>query len=199
MESARQVSHGDSFTQLASKTQMQIVGHPLNGTLRVPRDLDEANKRWEANCFPGALAAALGISVGDVRPFFPWFHASPYTNIPRGDEAIGAAYSAGRCRSWRPIASSEWPAHGVALVQFTGPWTAPDANKKWAAMHTHAIAVAAREIRGRAGLTRMVYDVNAVSWAPLETWEAIILPKTFKEPKRSTGYYVKAAWFLELS
>lgn len=99
-------------------------------------DAKRAHAEWGCNCGPAALAAVLGKTLDEIRPFMGPFEQRSYTNISNMREAIAAA-------GGRIVRSYEsWPPVGVGLVriQWGGPWIANGKPARWAATATHWIA-----------------------------------------------------------
>lgn len=165
----------------------------MTRTLFIPPDLDAENDRWGANCGPGALAAVLGKPIAAVRPAFPWFPASTWTNQRRMEQALHAMGA--RWRADRAVDALGVGEAGVALVQFEGPWTAPGVDPRRAPPHTHWIGVARVPFveRGLPVSEPMLfaYDVNDAPWFPMEAWERFTLPKLLRDHRRATGWRIR--------
>lgn len=146
----------------------------IANTWTTPLDMDIAAETFGAACGHGALAAATDKRVVDVLRYFPGIEKGKrWVNIPDMHEALTALG-----RRWWSVAE-KWPANGVVIVQFTGPWTKPGVPPTAACKHTHWIA--ARE--------GYVWDANSPDWMPLAVWEALLVPELM--PKRGDGWRIK--------
>lgn len=141
-------------------------------------DADRAYDDWGCNCGPTAFAAIAGLTLEETRRAFPNFPG--YTNPSMMLDALGRAGIRHFARD-----SLAFPIHGVARIQFEGPWTDRKVNnKRWAYRYTHWVG--ARRVRS--DIT--VFDVNALDrggWLPFETWSSEILPGLIANHKRATG------------
>lgn len=145
--------------------------------LYLPPDLDDARKRWRAMCGHGALAAALGVPVNAVRPYFD---KGGWVNIPIMKEALNRS----GCR-WRRVDRPEAGQTGVALIQFLGPWSDPGVSPAEACRYRHWVAA-------RGGL---VWDVNWPEWQSHDIWKARLREELL--PPNATGWCVSGAWLIE--
>lgn len=141
------------------------------------QDMQAAVAEWGCNCGPSALAFALRLPLDRVRYAIPGFEAKGYTS-PTMMRAALDRLGAGVAVS-PPDRLSLLGSMALVRVQFTGPWTAPGANPKWAYWHTHWIAT----WRGN------VFDCNG-GIRPLGEWEAGIVPLLTAAIKRADG-----GWF----
>lgn len=170
--------------------------------LYTPPDLLAAHDAWGANCGPGALAAALRVPVMALRDAFPWFPAQPHTTPRKLEQVLRALVLQDRTWEWGRAVEGNRRATGVAMVQFTGPWTDPArAGEPWtrrvAPQFTHFVAVNAL------GGHVHVYDVNngeAGDWLPEHDWEAHTAPELLdfyrSRDKRTTGWTVAIRWWI---
>jgi hypothetical protein len=83
----------------------------------------------------------------------------------------------------RPGDGLAFLAHGLARIQWGGPWTAEGANPRWAGTHTHWVA--GKWWQG----DEWIFDVNG-GWTFRSTWEAEIIPAITATIKRADG-----TWF----
>ncbi len=149
-------------------------------------DAERASDAWGANCGPAALAAALDVTLDDVRSLFGLeFEAKGYTNPSLMWAALGRSH-----RRWRKSPIKHWPSYGLARIQWEGPWTEPGMNPRWAYRHTHWVAV-----RRTADMAVEVFDVNALSvggWIPLDTWRTRLVPWLLRRavPRASGGWHI---------
>lgn len=119
-------------------------------------EAETAYNTWGANCGPGALAAILDRPLDDVRPLLRGFDQKHYTN-PRmmraALDALGVKYTwAVRRAGYLP------PLHGLARVQWTGPWMKPGVPPAAAYRHTHWVA--ARVVGSASAETDFERDVR---------------------------------------
>jgi hypothetical protein len=130
-------------------------------------ELATAREQWGCNCGPAALAFALGVKLEAARYALPTFADKRHTTPTMMMEALRFLNRGYRVIKPPPRPPNERTPpdieslflHDIALVhlQFTGPWTAPGANARWAYTHTHWVAC----WRERQVSISMVYDVNA--------------------------------------
>ncbi|RTL16304.1 MAG: hypothetical protein EKK55_24455 [Rhodocyclaceae bacterium] len=151
----------------SEKKRAAEVGRPV---LYAPADVDWASVRWGANCGPAALAAVLECDVGPLKPQFPQFPHRAYTTLTQMKEALGSRgrlFSARQLRRADGVLPAALPTYTLVQVQWTGPWTEPGANPRWAYTHTHWIATVGERRDPRANPLfpadprEWVYDVNA--------------------------------------
>lgn len=156
---------------------------------------------WNANCGPGALAFAafacrylepLAVKPLDQVRFAMircGFESKGYTSptmMKNAIEALGMRFVSAVPRpDMRDVMFSQSLA--LVRIQFTGPWTAPGSNPKWAYMHTHWVAtwlVPPLAISGHSA--KMIFDVNC-GIIDMLRWEAHILPVLTKGISRADG------------
>ena len=159
-------------------------------------DLDRANADWQCSCGPAALAAICGMTLDEVKPHFqPAFPG--WTTPTRMLEALRRSGRIWRQRAIRDVATGNppWPRHGLARIQWEGPWTQPGASPRWAYTHTHWVGAGplyTAEGEPIAGET-CVWDVNQLGgvamdgWAPLAWWAARTAPRLTRDIPRATG------------
>ena len=147
-------------------------------------DAERAYEEWGANCGPGALAAALGKTLDEVRPHLVGFEQKRYTNPTMMFGALntlGARWSG----KHQPIDMLLLPAVGLIRVQWEGPWLKPGVPKAAAYGHTHWIAI------GKAGDAKMIFDINCIcdgGWVPWEEWSGEVAPWLIKESQPPRAY-----------
>lgn len=152
-------------------------------------DSEIAYKEWGANCGPNALAFALQIPLADVRGKIPDFEARRYTSPTMMKSGIA---NLGRKFEVMPLVATDgesnamFPRDGISLVrvQWTGPWTAPDANPKWAYRQTHWIAT--YRLIGLLPSEYTVFDVNG-GIRSFNSWCKEIAPALAASIKRADG------------
>lgn len=163
-------------------------------------DMELANDTWGANCGPASLAAALEITLDDVRPRLDGFEHRRHMNVPQMKVAAGAFGVRMHQAYWRgakpageydPV-NAYWPTHGLVLVQWTGSWCKPGVPAGAAAARRHWMA--SRIVAG----TAWIYDGNGSDWMTLDRWVAEICPLLIECVKGCDGWYVSYAWELIL-
>mgnify|MGYP003144144550 CR=1 FL=1 len=106
---------------------------------------EAAYNDWGCNCGPSALAAALGVTLDRAHELIPEFDSRRYTSPSMMKDALQAAEvpmrEITRRRRIEPDAFPEvLPISGLVRIQWTGPWTDPGANPRWAYRQTHWVA-----------------------------------------------------------
>lgn len=149
-------------------------------------DVEQANSEWGCNCGPAALAACLGMTLDGVRPHLEEFERRGYMNASMMKAAVED------CGFFRVLPATErWPIHGLLRIQFTGPWTQPGANSKWAACHTHWIACKGNPCDHE---PRWIFDVNGL-WMPFSDWVTDVVPRlTAAHPRADGGWEATHVW-----
>lgn len=142
-----------------------------------------AHDEWGCNCGPAALAFALQADLSAVRHAIPGFDDKRYTSPTMMKAAL--AYL-GRAYEVRPVSrAGMFDIDRVTLVrvQWTGPWTAPGANPRWAYGATHWIAAYLHFGH------RLVFDINGgISF--FEDWDSKIAPVLAALHKRADGRWL---------
>lgn len=155
---------------------------------------ERAFEEWGANCGPGALAAIAGKTLDEIRPHMGDFESKRYTN----PTLMFAALDSAGLRWWRRPQPLTWPTWGLARIQWTGPWTAPNVPPRVAYRHTHWVG-AARRTDGSVG----IFDINAMAngtgWSSLADWQEILVPWLLKEcvPRADGGWFISHALEVE--
>lgn len=141
----------------------------------VPWDIEVARINFGANCGPASFAALTGKEVCRVIGYFPHFEHSNWTNLTQMLRAFDeAGYE-------MTVHRRAFPVHGVALIQWLGPWTERDFFSRWSLPYTHWIAVEGK----------WVFDHTVGSWEKLEVWRDETVPEFLSETPRATGWAVK--------
>ena len=154
-----------------------------------------AYDEWGCNCGPTALAFALQCSLEYVRPLIPRFEERRYTNPTMMKAALQAANV-----NWREVRKpnqdvmfdqDEYQGRiSLVRVQWTGPWTAPGANPRWAYRQTHWIATWTERS------VPLLFDCNGGMRGPM-SWEDEIVPVLTREiPRADGGYFPTHIWRL---
>jgi hypothetical protein len=163
---------------------MRVLSYPFSEA-----DSDKAHEQWGANCGPNALAFATGLHIDQIRGIIPGFEDRHYTNPTMMSTAIiklGRKYLP--VRPHQPDTTLSYidmfaDAMALVRVQWTGPWTAPAANPKWAYRQTHWIAA------WKDGGRNMVFDCNG-GVTDGESWQVVIVPAILANYHRADG-----GWF----
>lgn len=153
-------------------------------------ELAEARRTWGCNCGPAALAHFARCRLEEARDAIPGFADKRYTS-----PSMMQAGLVNLAMPWNDVGASAslFIMHRPALVrvQFTGPWTQPGANPKWAYRHTHWIVTWRDDERGP-----MVFDVNCLV-APYEGWRRDVVPELIKSIPRADGWQPTHVWRLD--
>lgn len=140
-------------------------------------DVACANRNWQCDSGPAALAALLDLSLDGVKPhFMPAYpgHATP-ARMSRALRGIGIPWALKRQNPPHaaPTRMGDWPWHGLARVQWEGPWTQADAFSCWASKHTCWVGAQ----RVQHGVD--VWDIDLLGselhrdgWCPSEWWSS---------------------------
>lgn len=151
-------------------------------------DAQRAYDEWGCNCGPSALAAALGMTLDEVRPHMGPFEQRGYTNVSNMQAAILSA--GGRISrmysSWGPVGS------GVARIQWGGPWIIDGKPARWAARASHWVAwFRTRESH------LYIFDING-GIRIIDLWETEIVPLIIASIKRADGTWsLSNCWEIE--
>jgi hypothetical protein len=168
-------------------------------------DAQAASDSWNCNCGPSALAAICGINLEQVRYVAEYveFAARGYMNSTMMSEALQRLNRQYTPKRLRPDRRTECdveslPAHGLARIQFGGPWIINGKPARWAAQHTHWIASWKGDlefvVRGERLKECTVFDINC-GLLDFAAWEADILPLIMKSIKRCDGdWFVTNSW-----
>lgn len=126
-------------------------------------DSSRANELWGANCGPHALAAALGLTLGEAREVLPTFEDKGYTNPTMMLTALVLARA--KFTVAKNLRSAEL-CDGLNRIQWEGRWTKPGVPPRVAYGYTHWVARSA----GGVFCTCMPWRV----WTPEDTWRQMI-------------------------
>lgn len=159
-------------------------------------EIDAAHDEWGCNCGPSALAVALRLPINAVRHAIPGFEAKHYTSptmMKAGLESLRRGYVARQVPPYTPGKAVDrsgmfFDSPSVVRVQWTGPWTKPGANPKWAYWYTHWVATW-RE-RG----VPVVFDCNC-GMREVRSWIDEIIPLlTETHPRADGGWFPTHIW-----
>jgi hypothetical protein len=165
-------------------------------TLRSVGGVDEAHREWKSNCGPAAIAAALSLTLDDVRTAVPPMGTPNFKGFMNVLDVQNALrwLDAKILRTWSKPPNSllltdvHKPGPIVAMLQWGGPWNGiPQA----AATYRHLVAFKYGWLGPRLG-PRWLYDVNDPNgWCYVSKWERDILPGLL--PERGDGTW-SIAW-----
>jgi|GEM_PF-1608872 len=143
----------------------------------VPRDLSIAQVVFGANCGPAALAACLSRDIKDIMRLLPHFEDENrrYTNLTAMKAALSAASVSFE------VKRIVFPSTGLALIQWTGPWTDKHFFSRWSLCHTHWVAVDGD----------MIYDIFNGIWQTKEDWARCVVPIYLKDLPQAAGWQIK--------
>lgn len=150
---------------------------PLCDPHYVPSDVAIAEHVFGANCGPVSLAVAISEDVCDVMRWFPEFMEPErrYTNLTAMRKAL---YAMGNSPK---VLRQEFPAHGVALIQWLGPWTKNNFFSRWSLRHSHWIAVSGQ----------FVFDYIDATWRTIASWEQNVVPMYLNQIPQAAGWDIK--------
>lgn len=151
-------------------------------------DSQRAYDAWGANCGPNALAFACGLHIDKVRGVIPGFEEKRYTSPTMMKQALanlGRTFTTAHTGIAVGLANMFASETALVRIQWSGPWTAPGANAKWAYRQTHWICT----FHGQLPDGACVFDVNggARSFA---SWQREIVPLLTSNISRADG-----GWF----
>lgn len=149
--------------------------YPIYRPAFIPWDLDIAGINFGANCGPISFAVTTEREVCRIMRFFPHFKYSRSTNLTQMLRAYREADYQTK------INKCQLPEFGVALIQWTGPWTAKHFFSRWSLVYTHWIAVN----------HGWIFDHTAGEWQEFPQWESEVVPDFISQIPRATGWAVK--------
>src|SRR5688572_16319757 len=104
------------------------------------QDMERAAAEWGCNCGPSAMAFAIQQPLDVARHAIPEFETKRYTSPSMMKLALHSL-KFGFMRVMQPsIGKMFYDQPAVVRIQWTGPWTMPGSNGKWAYNYTHWIA-----------------------------------------------------------
>lgn len=153
-------------------------------------DAERAHDEWGANCGPGAIAAIMGMTLDEVRPFMATvdFEAKRYTSPSMMWKILRAIG-----QPTRKLPTTDWPQWGLVRIQWEGPWTRPGVPEKARYRHTHWIGCKAVDLC--AGRAFGIFDINCINngsgWCSFDDWRNILVPWLLEdcEPKATGSWY----------
>jgi hypothetical protein len=153
-------------------------------------DVDAAQRaydEWGCNCGPSAVAAIMGMSLDEVRPFMGDFERKYYTNPTLMFETLARIG-----RPWRKVGVA-WPEYGLARIQWEGPWTEPGVPVRARYRYTHWVG--AGRYNGEIGIFDFNMLSNGSGWSRLHHWDAILVPWLLSEchPRANGKWHITHA------
>lgn len=158
------------------------------------QEFQTAVVEWGCNCGPSALAFACQLPLAAARAAIPEFDRKKYTS-PTMMKAALAFLNRGFVEA-KPATIENMFVHGPSLVriQWTGPWTKPGSNPKWAYGYTHWIATW-RPGPAIEGGPLDVFDCNGGAMT-FDRWEEEIVPLLTSFPRADGGWLPTHIWRL---
>lgn len=169
-------------------------------TLTYPFSEEEAKRaheEWGCNCGPTALAFALQVPLASVRTAIPDFEAKRYTSPTMMKAALanlGQEFQACPITSREEMCDRVRRRMALVRVQWTGKWTAPGANPRWAYRYTHWIAC--WEHRTSVYSVAVVFDCNG-GVREMDSWESEIVPLLATHKGGDGGWEPTHVWRLK--
>lgn len=155
-------------------------------------EMETAIREWGCNCGPAALAFALQRPLAEIRYAIPGFAEKRYTSptmMKGGLEFFKVAWSVVTPSASRPPdienLFDEMPS--LVRVQFTGPWTKPGSNPKWAYNYTHWVAT------WRERSVPLVFDINGGAMGIL-SWDEVLAEIARQTPRADGGWFPTHIW-----
>lgn len=148
---------------------------PEDGLPRVPPDILQSARVFNATCGPISFAAVLGTFVCEVMRYFPEFPQRHHTTA--GD----MVYALKSCGAEFAHVGDQLPHTGIALIQLEGPWTNPGAPIAAQLSYTHWVGV-----RGD-----FVFDPNLEDWIERDEWLNRGAAQWMSGVKRCSGFRVR--------
>ncbi len=174
----------------------EIMSYPFT-----EEEATRANDEWGANCGPNALAFILRRKLHEVRSLVPGFEQKRYTSPTMMAQALrfdGIHYVA---IPEAPVSEMCHAKPALVRVQWTGKWTEPGANPKWAYIHTHWICCwKTSTVHSQAGVPvldcKWVFDCNG-GVRSLSSWIKDIVPLLATGARRDGGWFPTHIWRLQ--
>lgn len=171
-------------------------------------DLAKAAAEWGCNCGPAAMAFALQRRLNVARLSIPAFEVKRYTSptmMKKALASLGVEFEEIDCKEvrdprLRKLMCDDFPA--LVRIQWTGPWTQPGANPRWAYSRTHWIVAWMDSVRNHTQLNsfrkrEMIFDCNS-GIVEFDHWTEIVVPKITACYKNADpfGWYPTHIWRL---
>lgn len=163
-------------------------------------DWIEAEKIYQPNCGPSALAVMTRAPLMAACAAIPHFKERHYTNPTMMSGALRNLGLSFHERDDTDCDGHTLTEYGLVRIQWEGPWTAAGANPRWAYRETHWIGAALFNWPDENKAVEFVFDVNC-GWQTRVDWENIHVPKIIKEvvSKGATGnWWATHRWELEM-
>ena len=96
---------------------------------------ETAHKEWNATCGPHSIAAALGISLDQVRQALP-----PYKGWMNPTMVGETLRTLGKNYTFRKGLKTDELCNGINRIQWEGKWLNPGVPARAAYFHTHYVA-----------------------------------------------------------
>lgn len=161
-------------------------------------EMNQAYASWGCNCGPSALAFALQKTLDEVHPFIPQFDEKQYTSpsmMAAALSAMGIIWSKGPKTPTPQDMFDQLGRVSLVRIQWTGPWTAPNANPRWAYRQTHWIACF---LLGKDN-DRAIFDCNGGIRSFL-SWVSDIVPQLVSQiPRADFGWTPTHVWTIDSS
>lgn len=157
-------------------------------------DAKAAHDEWGCNCGPTALSFALQWPLADVRYMIPGFEQKRYTSPTMMRSALDLISQRISCVG-RPSVEAMFDQHeyrgrlALVRIQWTGPWTAPGANPRWAYRHTHWITTWTERS------VPLIFDCNG-GIRGIDSWESEIVPLLTDYERADGGWFPTHIWRL---
>lgn len=152
------------------------------------QEMQRASDEWGANCGPSALAFILQTDLESLRDSIPGFDTKRYTSPMMMKYALanlGKTFTTYHGKDGKPSKATMFGREpALVCVQWTGPWTKPGVNPRWAYRQTHWIVTYMVELQAA-----MVFDCNG-GIRGFQSWEKEIVPILTALYKRADG-----GWF----
>lgn len=171
-----------------------------------------AYEEWGCNCGPSALAFALQVKLESVRYAIPGFEEKRYTSptmMKAALQNLGKNFVSMPVHDIAKIVPVAVPiSPAVAMfhreislvrVQWSGPWTQPNVNPKWAYRQTHWIAAwRLKDFGQEGGMMQLerVFDCNG-GIRTFASWVEEIVPSLIATyPRADGGWFPTHVWRL---
>lgn len=139
-------------------------------------DSARANREWKAACGPHSLAAALGLSLAEVRPALVGYRG--WMNPTQMGQAL---QSLGRAYELRSHLRTPDLCDGINRIQWEGSWLNSGVPARIAYHHTHWVA--------RCHGWVLCASCDPAAWIPEEEWRNFHLTVEPVSPFHVTHHY----------